>query len=75
MLDKGLLKRDDSQMKHVYSAAVEESKTKSMLLDRFVQTMYKGSASSLMMQLLGSKKTTKKELEAIRELIEKMNNK
>ena len=75
MLDKGLLHRDDSQMKHVYSAAVEESKTKSMLLDRFVQTMYKGSASSLMMQLLGSKKTSKKELDAIRELIEKMNNK
>ena len=28
MLDKGLLHRDDSQMKHVYSAAVEESKNK-----------------------------------------------
>lgn len=69
MLDKGLLDRDDSQMKHVYSAAVAEDKTKSLLLDRFVQTMYKGSASSLMMQLLGNKKTSKKELDAIRELL------
>jgi predicted transcriptional regulator len=75
MLDKGLLSRDDSQMKHVYSAAVEEAKTKSMLLDRFVQTMYKGSASSLMLQLLGRKKTSKKELDAIMELVNKMNKK
>ena len=72
MVEKGILKRDESQMKHVYSAAAEESKTKSMLLDRFVDTMYDGSASSLMMQLLGNKKTSKKEIEAIKELIKKM---
>jgi hypothetical protein len=34
--------------------------------------MYDGSASSLMMQLLGNKNTSKKELDAIRELIKKM---
>jgi len=32
-----------------------------------------GSASSLMMQLLGNKKTSKKELEKIRQLIEQFN--
>jgi BlaI family transcriptional regulator, penicillinase repressor len=59
-------------MKHVYKAAVEESQTKSFLLDKFVDTMYNGSATSLMMQLLGNKKTSKKELDAIKELIKKM---
>ena len=73
MLDKGLVERDDSQMKHVYKAAVKEVETKSFLLDRFIQTMYNGSASSLMMQLLGNKKTTKKELDAIRDMLKKMN--
>jgi hypothetical protein len=34
--------------------------------------MYNGSATSLMMQLLGNKKTSKKELDAIKELIKKM---
>jgi hypothetical protein len=34
--------------------------------------MYNGSASNLMMQLLGNKKTSKKELDAIRDLIRKM---
>src|SRR5882757_7201507 len=53
MVEKGLLKRDERQMKHIYSPAAEESKTKNFLLERFVDTMYNGSASSLMMQLLG----------------------
>jgi len=69
MADKGLLLRDASQMKHVYSAAQEESKAKGLLLERFVNNMYNGSASSLMMQLLGNKKTSKKEIEAIKEFI------
>ncbi|RPD40700.1 BlaI/MecI/CopY family transcriptional regulator [Chitinophaga barathri] len=72
MVDKKLLNRDESQMKHVYSPAVEEDSTKGHLLDRFVDTMFNGSASSLMMQLLGNKKTSKKELDAIRELLKKM---
>jgi len=72
MVEKGLLKRDESQMKHVYNAAAEESKTKGFLLDRFVDTMYNGSASSLMMQLIGNKKTSKKEIEAIKELLKKI---
>ncbi len=75
MLEKGLLTRDDSQVKHVYAVAEEESKTKSMLLDRFVENLYEGSASNLMMQLLGNKKTSKKELDAIKALIEKASKK
>jgi len=72
MADKGLLLRDESQMKHIYSVAEEESKTKSFLLERFVNSMYNGSASSMMMQLLGNKKTSKKEIDAIREMIKKL---
>jgi BlaI family transcriptional regulator, penicillinase repressor len=75
MAEKGLLLRDESQMKHVYSPAVAEEKTKGFLLERFVDAMYNGSASSLMMQLLGNKKTSRKELDAIRELLNKLDNK
>jgi len=59
-------------MKHVYSAVLEEQRTKGMLLERFVDSMYNGSASSLLMQLLGNKKTSKKELETIKELLKKL---
>ena len=72
MAEKGILKRDESNMKHVYKTALEEQKTKSFLLERFVDSLYNGSASNLMMQLLGNKKTSKKELDAIRELLKKL---
>jgi predicted transcriptional regulator len=75
MVEKGLLDRDDSKMKHVYRAALEESNAKSALLERFVNTLYEGSASSLMMHLIGHKKTSKKELEQIKELLKKMDPK
>jgi len=75
MVDKKLLTRDESQMKHIYIPAEAEQVTKNYLLERFVDTMYKGSASSLLMQLLGNKKTSKKELEAIKELVKKLDKK
>ena len=72
MQDKGLLKRDDSNMKHVYSPSEPEHKTKNALLQKFVDNIYKGSASNLVMQLLGNKKTSKKELQAIKDLLNEM---
>jgi BlaI family transcriptional regulator, penicillinase repressor len=75
MVEKALLDRDESQMKHVYRASLEEGTAKSALLERFVNTLYEGSASSLMMHLIGHRKTSKKELEQIKELLEKMNPK
>jgi len=75
MLEKGFLTKDESQMKHVYSAAVEEGKTKGLMLDRVVDTLFNGSASSLMMQLLGNTKMSAKEMEEFKELIKKIDQK
>jgi BlaI family penicillinase repressor len=72
MADKGILKRDESQMKHIYSVVEEEQKTKAHLLDKFVDAMYKGSASKLVMQLLGNKNTTQKELQDIKDMLKKL---
>ena len=74
MADKGLLETDKTHMKHVYSAIIEEKKTKGFLLEKFVETMYNGSNSSLMMQLLGNKKTSKKEIEEIRKMLDTLDN-
>ena len=75
MVDKGMLSRDESQMKHIYSAAVEEQKIKAHLLDKFVDTTYKGSASKLVMQLLGNKNTSQQELREIKNMIRKLDKK
>lgn len=72
MAEKGLLEPDKTNMKHVYSATVEEKKTKGFLLDKFVETMYNGSNSSLMMQLLGNKKTSQKEIDEIRKMLDSL---
>src|SRR5215475_4991190 len=71
MVDKGLLLRDESQVKHIYGPASEEYKTKSLLLDRFVDSLFNGSVSSLMLHLLGNTKVAPSELDAIRELLDK----
>jgi BlaI family transcriptional regulator, penicillinase repressor len=75
MAEKSILLRDETNMKHVYKPAMEESKTKSFLLDKFIQSMYEGSASGLMMQLLGNRKTSKKEIQAIKDLLKKWEEK
>ena len=72
MTEKGLLLRDDNPMKHIYSPAQEAEKTKGQLLEQFVNTMYNGSASSLLLQLIGNKKTSKKEIQEIRQLLNKL---
>jgi BlaI family penicillinase repressor len=72
MAEKQMLERDQRSMKHIYHAAIEEQTTKAALLEKFVDAMYNGSASSLMMQLLGNKNTSKKELNAIKDLLKQM---
>ncbi|HEY0609710.1 MAG TPA: BlaI/MecI/CopY family transcriptional regulator, partial [Chitinophaga sp.] len=64
---------DESSMKHVYSPLLEEKSTKGLLLDRFLDATFNGSASTLLMQLLGNKKTSKDELDEIKALINKIN--
>jgi len=72
MVDKGILKRDESRMQHVYHVVEDENKTKEHLLDKFLDTLYQGSAGSLMMQLAGNKKTTKEDLQKMKELLDKL---
>jgi len=69
MKEKGMLERDESNMKHIYSAAIAEEKIKGNMLGRFVDTMYDGSASSLMMGLLKNEKTSPAELEKMKALL------
>lgn len=75
MTEKGMLTRDESSMKHIYSAALEESRTKGTILSRFVDSMYDGSVSNLMVALLGNDKTSEKELQVLKEMLKKLDKK
>src|SRR4051812_35651700 len=69
LTEKGILKRDESQMKHIYIPVEAEAKTKDQLLDKFIHTLYKGSASNRVMQLLGNEKTSKEDIDKIKKLL------
>ncbi len=72
MFDKGLVERKKDGRSHIYSAAIKKEKTQQVLLDKILETAFGGSASKLVMQALGNKKTTKEELQEIKELINKL---
>src|ERR1700759_4221704 len=66
MADKGILDRAETQMKNLYRVAEEEQKTKAYLVEKFVDSMYKGSSGKLVMQLLGNKNTSHEDLQEIK---------
>jgi BlaI family penicillinase repressor len=74
MVDKGILKRDESKMQHIYYVVEDENKTKEHLLDKFLDNLYNGSAASLMMQLAGNKKTSKGDRQKMRDLLDRLEN-
>ncbi len=74
MTTKGLLNRKPNGKSHLYYTSFKEEETKGKLLDRFIESAFGGSASSLVMQLLGNKKTTQKELDEIKQIIKQMEN-
>ena len=69
MHEKDLLTRDESSMTHIYSANLEEQKTKGVVLKKFVDAMYNGSVKSMMLELLGNEKTTNKDWDTIKRLL------
>ncbi len=75
MHEKGLVSRNDEAKTHIFSAAIAESETKKQLLDRFVDHVFRGSATSLVMQALGGKKSNADEISEIRRFLDEMENK
>ncbi|SMO65457.1 Predicted transcriptional regulator [Saccharicrinis carchari] len=72
MTTKGLLKRERSGKSHLYFSNHAREETRERLLNRFVDSAFGGSASSLVMQLLGNKKTSVEELDEIQQIIEQI---
>ena len=75
MTEKGMLSRDESDMKHIYKAALVEQKTKGFMLGRFLDSMYNGSVSELVMALVDNEKTSEKEMAVLKEMAKKLADK
>ncbi len=74
MHEKGLLTREETNRSHTYAAAVTEEDTQRGLVDRFVETAFRGSASKLVMQVLGQHKASRQELNEIKKLLNQINS-
>jgi len=75
MFEKGLLTRDETNMKHIYNSLKEEKETKNLLINKFIGNVFDGSASSLVLQILGDQKTSENEIAKIREMLNDIENK
>jgi predicted transcriptional regulator len=76
MHQKGLVRRDDSQRAHVYSASVSKAETQSTFLSDMVNRLFDGSTSQMVLQALGnSPKADDQQLEKIQALLSEIEDK
>ena len=70
MADKGLVRRDEEQRAHVYTATVPQVETQRQMVSDLLRRAFDNSASQLVMQALANKKTSPEELAEIRRLLD-----
>ncbi len=71
MYEKGLLSRDDSRRQHIYYPEVDRKKVQRKFMDKMMNTLFSGSAGEMVLNALGSYKTSPEELDAIKKMIDK----
>jgi BlaI family penicillinase repressor len=75
MMQKGLVKRDESQRSHVYRAAANEEQTQKRLVGELLDKAFGGSAPALVMRALAVGPASRDDLAAIRALLDEADRK
>jgi BlaI family penicillinase repressor len=75
LLEKELVKRDESVSPQVYRAASSQKATQRKMLGNLIEKVYDGSALSLVMQALSSTRATSEELAEIRRIVDQLEEK
>jgi|SRR6185503_547012 len=70
MTVKGSVRRDESNRAHVYEAVRPAEQTKRQLARDMLQRVFEGSASQLMMHALSGNRTSAKEIEELRRILD-----
>ncbi len=73
--EKGLLIRYKEGKVHYYSAAIQKSDVQTSSLNRFVNAVFNGSTSDLIMHALGNQTTSKEELEELEKWLKEQKGK
>jgi predicted transcriptional regulator len=72
MFAKGLVRRNEQQRQHVYTAAVSRKRTLNELVRRWVDNTFAGSPAALAMRALDGKRVTREELASLKALISRL---
>lgn len=70
MAEKGLVRRDETERAHVYTAAHSRESTQKQLAGDLLQRAFNGSAARLLQGALSARKASKAELDEIRKLLD-----
>jgi len=69
MTDKGLVKRDESERAHVYSAAIAREDTERQFMQELSNRFFAGSAAQMALRALEMEPASEEELDEIRKLL------
>jgi BlaI family transcriptional regulator, penicillinase repressor len=70
MTTKGLVRRDENQRAHVYEAQQPAEKTKRQFAADMLERVFDGSARELMLHALATQRSTREEIEELRNLLD-----
>ena len=71
MTEKGLVDRDESQRPQIYRARNSQQQTQRQLLRDLLQRAFGGSVKALVLQAMASQRSSKEELEAVEQLLDR----
>jgi predicted transcriptional regulator len=72
MLQKGLVRRDESARPHLYRPILTRERAGKRMLRELVEKVYEGSSLSLVLQALSTNKASAEEIDQIRRLLDQM---
>jgi predicted transcriptional regulator len=75
MHDKGLVERDTTAKTHLYKAVITREQAQSTAVNKIISTVFNGSSSQLIMQVLSSQPSSKEELDMIKDYLNQLENK
>ena len=74
MFERGFLTREPQGRGHIYAAAIAKEDTQDKLLDNFLDRAFGGSVKGLVMRALGNRKTSRKDIQELKALIDRLEN-
>lgn len=74
MHEKGLVSRNESAKTHIYTPQFAKEEAQEQYVGKMIKTLFSGSTSQLVLQALGNHQPSDADLMAIKDLIEKLEN-